>query len=199
MDASRFEQIARSASTSEELENMKANALAKGQIQFAHIAEEVLRERFPVRSKKGKGPTPTTAGFRGRSERFPTGKEAYLWLVEQFRFYRPNIFEEYETLHERAKSTGRRFARNPESLFPTDSKRAGDPAYYSELSGGWYADTNLNHEAKFAALMQLGYLAKLEYATDWSFGVEGGTKELADQQDSVIKAQELLKELLREQ
>lgn len=175
---------------------MKSNAIAKGQTELARIADEVLHERFPVKTKRAGGPTPTTGVFRGRSETFPTGKEAYLWLVEQLRFYRPTIFEEYEALHKRAPSAGRRFARNPEALFPPRSKRAGDPSYYTALSGGWYADTNLNHEGKFATLMQLGYVANLEYATDWDFRVEGGTKELADQQKAVIRAKELLDEFL---
>lgn len=197
MDPTRFEQIARnSARTQEEIENMKANAIAKGHTELAHIADEILRERFPIRSRKAMGSTPTTATFRGKSEIFPTGKDAYLWLVEQFRSFLPSVFEEYELLHTRARSHGRRFSKNPESLFPAGSKRAGDPSYYSALTGGWYADTNINHKDKFSALMQLGYVAKLEYPDDWSFRVEGGTKELAGQQELVIRGNELLNELL---
>ena len=197
MDATRFEQIARNpALTRQELENMKANAIAKGETEFAHIAEEILRERFRIKTKKVTGPTPTRAIFRGRSEKFPTGKDAYLWLVEQFRYYHPSIFEEYGELHQRARSKGRRFARSPDTLFPPGSKRAGNPSHYSELSGGWFADTNINHQDKFSALLQLGHLAKLEYPNDWSFLVEGGTEELAEQQEMVIRANELLTELL---
>ena len=197
MDATRFEQIARNpALTRQELENMKANAIAKGEIEVAHIADTILRERFRIKTKKVSGPTPTRAIFRGRSEKFHTGKDAYLWLVEQFRYYHLSIFEEYEELHQRARSKGRRFARNPDTLFPPGSKRAGDPSHYSELSGGWFADTNINHQDKFSALLQLGHLAKLEYPNDWSFLVEGGTEELAEQQEMVIRANELLTELL---
>lgn len=175
---------------------MKRNAIANGQTELAHIAEEILRERHPVKTKKTGGATPTTAVFRGRSETFPTGKDAYLWLVEQFKSYCPSALEQYEKLHERARSSGRRFARNPKSLFPPGSKRAGDSSYYSSLSGGWYADTNINHQDKFSALLQLGYVAKLEYPEDWAFRVEGGTQELAAQQEMVAMANEMLNELL---
>ncbi len=197
MDTERFEKMARNPSrTREELENMKRNAIANGQTELAHIAEEVLRERFPLKTKRASGATPTTALFRGRYETFPTGKDAYLWLVEQFKSYCPSVFDQYETLHEHARSGGRRFARSPKSLFPPGSKRADDSSYFSSLSGGWYADTNINHQDKFSALLQLGYLAKLEYPADWAFRVEGSTQELADQQEMVIRANEMLNELL---
>ena len=197
MDTERFEKMARNPSRMrEELENMKRNAIANGQTELAHIAEKVLRERFPVKTKKASGATPTTAVFRDRSETFPSGKEAYLWLVEQFKSYCPAVLEQYEALHERARSSGRRFARNPESLFPSGSKRAGDSSYYSALSGGWYADTNINHRDKFSALLQLGYIAKLEYPAGWAFRVEGGTQELAAQQEMVVMANQMLDELL---
>jgi hypothetical protein len=65
MDLTRFEQLARGKSrTRDELETMRANALARGRIECARIADEVLRERFPVRTKKGGGATPTTATKR---------------------------------------------------------------------------------------------------------------------------------------
>ena len=52
MGLTRFEQLARDkARTRDELEKMKANALAVGHIECAGIAEEVLRERFPVRPR----------------------------------------------------------------------------------------------------------------------------------------------------
>jgi hypothetical protein len=197
MDNERFEKIARNPSrTREELENMKRNALANGKTELAHVAEEILRERFPVKTKKASGATATRAVFRDRSETFSTGKEAYLWLVEQFKSYCPAILEQYDALHERARSNGRRFARSPRALFPPGSKRAGNSSYYSALSGGWYADTNINHQDKFSALLQLGYVAKLDYPMDWTFRVQGGTQELAAQQEMVVMANEMLNELL---
>jgi len=46
---------------------MKANAAAKGAVEYARIADEVLRERFPIKAKAGGGATPTVANFRARS------------------------------------------------------------------------------------------------------------------------------------
>jgi len=205
MDPSRFEQLARNpARTRDDLESMKANALSKGETELAHIAEEVLRERFPIRTKAPSGRTPTTAIFREHKEQFDSGKDAYLWLVNEFKRYRPTIFHDYEKLHVRAKSAGRRYARTPESLFPPGSPRAGNPAYYAELGGGWYADINVNHQNKFSALVQLGHLAGLEFPRNWNLHVEGGTQELADQQKQqakqqamILKAEEMLVELLK--
>ena len=194
MNAERFEQIARNpARTRVELESMKANAIAKGEGELARIADEVLRGRFPVQIKRVGGPTPTVAAFRGTSETFPTGKEAYLWLVEQFKFYRPTILDDYQA---RARTASHRFAKKPEALFPVGSRRAGDPSFYTVLSGGWYADTNLNHADKFAALLQLAHFANLGYPSAWDFRVEGGTKELAAQQQAEMRAKKLLEEFL---
>ncbi len=90
----------------------------------------------------------------------------------------------------------RRFAPNPEALFPPGSNRAGNPAYYTKVVDSWYADTNLNHNDKFSALLQLGYLAKVEYPAEWTFEVQGGTTELREHQRAVVRAEELLNELL---
>lgn len=43
MDAEKFEARARSCRSREELEALRANAMAKGAVELAHIAEEALR------------------------------------------------------------------------------------------------------------------------------------------------------------
>lgn len=175
---------------------MRSNALTKGQRDWAAIADEVLNARFPVAAKRSGGSTPTVARFRERSERFPTGKDAYIWLVEQFLEYRPSVMDEYVALHRGAESTGSRFSRDPLTLFPLGSVRAGDAAYFARLTDGWFADTNLNHRDKFATLMQLAYLCKIDFPGDWTFDVEGATDELKEQQALVLRAKELLSRLL---
>lgn len=189
----------RSVRTRGELENMKANALLKGNADLAHIAEEILQERFPIKTG-GHGSTPTTALFRGQRRQFDSGKRAYLWLIQEFRLYRPKILDEYEALNTRAKSVGRLYARTPESLFATGSPHAGNPAFYEKVAEGLYAYTNLNHEAKFKGLVQLGHLANLEFPRDWHFRVDRGTQELADRQrnEAIIRvANRFLAELLQ--
>ena len=44
--------------------------------------------------------------------------------------------------------------------------------------------------------MQLSYVCKLEYGTDWDFRVTGATEELLEHQEAVVRAREILKELL---
>jgi|GEM_PF-4784282 len=176
---------------------MRANALAKGNRELAAIADEVLLERFPsTTARRTGGSTPTLARFRERSERFQTGKDAYIWLIKEFLAFRSTVLDEYAALHRKAKSTGSRFSKDPNALFPPDSPRAGDSAYFTDLDGGWFADTNLNHRDKFVALMQLAYLCKLDFPNDWTFDVEGATDELKKQQALVLKAKEILRRLL---
>lgn len=199
MDIARFEQLARDLRrTRADLESMKANALAKGQVEFAKIANKALLERFPVVTKRGGGQTPTIATFRSCSEHFESGKDAYVWLVEQFCQFRKGTLENYIALHKRAgtHSKGYRFAKNPDDLFPEDSSRRDNPSHYVMLISGWYADTNLNHKNKFTTLMQLSYICKLEYSTDWDFRVTGATENLLEHQKAVIRAREALEELL---
>ena len=196
MTPERFEQHARQpARTREDLETMRANALAKGEVELEHIAAEVLAERFPTHAMQRSGPTPTTASLLGRSETFSTGKEAYLWLLERFRQHQPSICEAYEHLRRKDRSAGTRVARSPALLFPAGSPRAGNQANYAALTGGWYADTNLNHQDKFLTLVRFAHLAKLEYPTDWDFRVEGGTTDLRKQQELVIQMREIHREL----
>ena len=76
MDAADFERRARNPSLDRaDLEMLRANALAKGNREFAAIAAEVLNERFPGTAKKSGGATPTTAVFLGRTEHFASGKD----------------------------------------------------------------------------------------------------------------------------
>jgi hypothetical protein len=199
MDIERFEQIARNpCKTREELENMKKNALAKGNAEFAAIANEVILHRFPVQGRRSGGATPTTGKFRDRSEEFDSGKDAYLWLVEQFCRYRPDALDKYVSLHAKAgaRSKGCRFATNESDLFPEGSQRRGDPAFYSKVSTGWFADTNLNHANKFATLIQLSYVCGLEYEVDWEFRVTGATVSLLEHQQAIVSARKALDELL---
>ncbi len=198
-DLSRVEQRARALAKRADLEQLKANALATGESEAAHLINEILVERFPaVLAKQGAGRTPTTATVKARREDFDSGKDAYLWLVEQFRGHRPTVLAEYQALPQRSGglSRGSRFARTSSELFPEGSPRASDTSYYAELSGGWFADTNINHKDKFTALMKLAHICGLEYPVDWDFRPTGGTKELVDHQAVVVSVRALLTEML---
>ena len=195
MTPERFEQMLREPMrTRSDLEVMQRNALCKGEGALARLAAEVLAERFPSGATQRKGPTPTTAVLLGKSEDFATGKDAYVWLLEQFTRYRNTICEEYEALQLKDVKSAKRVARRPSQLFPPGSNRADNSANYSALSNGWVADTNLNHQDKFSVLIRFAYLVRLEYPTQWEFRVEGSTTQLRDQQEMVIRGNELLRE-----
>jgi hypothetical protein len=199
MDIQRFERLVRDPrKTREDLENMKKNALAKGKPEFAAIANEILLQRFPVKGRRSGGATPTTGTFRGQFEEFDSGKDAYLWLVEQFYRYRSDTLDKYVALHAKAgaRSKGCRFATDENDLFPEDSRRRGDRAFYSKVSNGWFADTNVNHTDKFVTLMQLSYVCGLEYEVDWDFRVAGATEQLLEHQQVIVSARRALDELL---
>ena len=184
--------------TRSELEQMKVNVVAKGELEAARMVDDVLLRRFPTRGRTGGGKTPTEASFKGRSETFESGKDAYLWLVDQFRANRSNALQAYVELTKRRGSErhGSRFATTPSGLFPPGSKRAGDPKYYSALASGWFADTNINHDDKFATLLKLSYVCDVEYQTEWEFRPIGSTERLREHQKAVIHGRELLAELL---
>ncbi len=200
MDMARFESIVCDPRrTRADIETMRRHALDKGEIECAAIASEVLNAKFSTATKRGGGATPTTARFLDETREFGSGKDAYLWLVAKFSAHRSDALDLYTDLHQRAgsRSKGCRFARNPLDLFPLDSKRRGDPTHYANLGLGWFADTNLNHDDKFASLIQLSFGCKIEYAEHWEFRVMGATDKLRDHQEATLRAYELLDELLR--
>ena len=196
MTPEQFEQRARSCRTRQDLEQLKANALSRGRKDFAQIAHDLLSELFPASTRRSGGATPSTVTFRGKIESFASGKEGYVWLVDQFGLHQKNLFTEYEAFHRKRKSSGCRLARSPEGLFPAGSARAHVASNYAAVVGGWYVDANLNHVGKFALLIQLGHLAQMQYPTDWNFEIDGSTEDLEQRQKAVVKAEELLQELL---
>jgi len=98
MDIERFSKISSDPKlTREQLKTMRANALSKNKLEHVRVAEEILRERFSEKSQKHGGDrTPTTAVFRGQTAFFESGKEVYIWLVNQFCGYRKSVLSEYD-------------------------------------------------------------------------------------------------------
>lgn len=198
----KFEEIARNPKTSkEDLKRMRQNALQKGQREFAAVAEEILSERFPdwQRTRQSSGRTPTTAYLRGEARHFDTGKDAYIWLVQQFQALSPGLLEENQKLQLAFKNIpGRHFARHPGHLFK-NPEAAFSSGSVEKVSEGWYANTVLNHESKFRILLGLSALCDLDYPGDWDFRVTGGTSSLAERQRTAEEVERLLKDLFGEQ
>jgi hypothetical protein len=199
MDLTSLEHLARSLRTRDELAQLVENVRAKRDPEALRLVTEVLAERFPVAAKTKSGATPTTVNCLGLKERFDNGKEAYLWLLEQFRLRDPNVFERFVLAQRRrSRAQGSRFAKSIPELFPPGSTRAGVASFSAKLGGGWYTDVNLDHEAKFATLLTGSRFAGLSYPDEWDFQPEGSTEELRMHQEAVLRAQAIVAELLRE-
>jgi hypothetical protein len=200
MDVIDFERRARKPTLSrDELETLKLNALAKDNREFAAIVDEILRERFSAVSRKSGGATPTTAVFLNREQDFPSGKDAYLWLVQRFREHKSGLFESQELWHRRAFKGATRtyFATSPQELFPKGSEQSSISSNFSEIPGGWYANVNLSHGQKFDILLGLSAVCNLEYLKHWDFRVVGASLALAEKKKHVARGQELLEELTK--
>ena len=198
MDIVKFEAMARDpARTREELDNLVANALAKGNREFAAIATEVLRDRFPHAKRKGGGATPTTARILVRAEQFDSGKDAYVWLIERLRDRHPGLLDVFcDTQWNTSGSSGRRlFSKSIDSLFPLESTLSEKSGTYVKLQLDWFANINLNHAQKFDALLRLAAVANLRYPADIDFKVTGATENLMEKQQSAALSEKLLREL----
>lgn len=199
MDIAKFELVARDPRrTRADLETMRKHALDKGEVEFAAIANEVINTRFDEQVKRGGGSTPTTVRLLNSVHNFDSGIQAYLWLVDRFESHSLGTLARYVALHYRGSKSrkGCRFAKTPSDLFPVDSTRRQNPAFYAKLACGWFADTNLSHDDKFSTLVQLAYMCDLEYEEHWNFIVTGATEELQKRQIAISHSKELLDELL---
>ncbi len=191
-----FENRLRSAARAD-VEQMVANAKRNTDPAYAKLASEVFQERFGSVARRSGGSTPTTAIFRGKQADFPSGKDAYIWMIERFRQYHPGLLENQDHWHDKAfKGTTRRFfAKEAASLFPAGSELSSSSSNFSKLSEGWYANINLKHEQKFQILIRLSVICRLSYPSDWDFIITGATPELAQIQKTTVFAAELLREL----
>ena len=180
MDIDRFaSQVNNPRRTKDELVQIRANAVAAGNVEFARIAQDALDNRFPgwnsVRSKRS-GATPTTVSFRGDERRYPTAKEAYVWLIERFIQTYP---EPFVKLNWEAKffAKGRKrnyFGRDPRKMFHGSPHLASDKNNYIQLSNGWVVNLNLSNEQKFEILAKFAAVAKLQLGQEWKWQIEGG-------------------------
>jgi len=196
MTPEQFEIRARKCSTRQDLEQLKRNALSAGNRNFAQIAHNLLEELFSVRTRRGGGATPSKVTFKGKVQNFYSGKDGFIWLVDQFGLHKNTLYTEYQEFRIKHKSSGFRLAKSPKNLFPAGSESVGNPGHFAPLVNGWYVTTILNHVDKFYLLKQLGYLANLNYPADWNFEIQGGTEALAELQKDVAIAEKLLQELL---
>jgi hypothetical protein len=109
---------------------------------------------------------PTTVSFKGTKRNCSTSKEAYIWLIDKVFADNPNLREISP------QGRGRRyFARTRQELFPARRDLAENRNNYEPVSGGWFANTNLNNELKFQILTRLAKLAGFKFGEDWTWDV----------------------------
>jgi hypothetical protein len=192
--------VRESRSTKEELLTWRKNVLAKDRYDLAEILEQELHQRFPSWDEPKSTRSGSTAAkslLQSVEEVFPTGKDAYLWLIECFRTHKPGLLESQDQWRGKAFKGDKRFyfARTPTDLFPDRSDLAKKAGNYSKISGGWFASLNENHATKFKILVRLSYVCGLNYPTDWDFQVIGASDALLEQQRMKIAVDKILAEI----
>lgn len=161
--------------TQQELETLNRNALAKKELELAHLIQRKLDERFPGWDQvSGRGGSKTTkVRFGQERKQFPSSKKAFIWLIEQFSSLMPQLFTlvDWETEFIAKGSKRLYLGKSPEKLFFGTPQLAHDANNYHQLTNGWYLNVNLNNDQKLDILMRFSVLAQLEYDRDWHWQV----------------------------
>jgi hypothetical protein len=154
-----------------------------------------------LNSPKGKlkRATPSTARFRDIHKEFATGREAYIWLVENIISARPATFRDptSKALKIILGNSRKYFAHNLETLFRDSPYLMAEKSTFARLTNGWVASVNLSNAQKFDILLRLSALARLAYPQDWEWTVHGATALLADKQAASDMADRLRDEVSR--
>ena len=180
---------------------MRNATIAKGEMECARIAKEMLDSKFPGWDRvrhRGSGARATLARFQGSEKHFSTSKEAYLWLVERFIAEKPDLFDHvnWETTY---VSKGRKrayFSRDITALFQGSPHLADDRNNYAPLTNGWFANTNLSNAQKFEVLCRFSGVTKLRQDDDWDWEVDDASEGLRDKLERKALGARLLKEFV---
>jgi hypothetical protein len=148
-------------------------------------------------TSKLKRATPSTARFRDVHKEFSTGREAYIWLVENIVSARPAIFSvpSSKKLAIILGNSRKYFAHNLETLFESSPHLMAEQSTFARLSNGWVASVILSNAQKFGILLRLAALAELSYPQDWEWTVQGATGLLADKKAASDMADRLREEV----
>jgi hypothetical protein len=182
MDIEKFRNLVNDPIRSKaDLQQMLKNAIAKNAREFGAIVKVALDSRFPGwdKAKKG-GATPTCVSFRGAAKSFPTAKEAYVWLIEQFVKTKPELFTNvnWETEFFAKGKQRNYFGRAPERMFRHSPHLAEDRNNYERLVNGWYVNLNLSNAQKVDILFKFAAVAKLRHGDEWYWKVPGQEQPL---------------------
>lgn len=113
---------------------------------------------------------PVRVTFKNQQAHFDSSKEAYLWLLCKFLDERPDILESETTKARITEGRCRTYiGRRPEDLFQRSPRQADDPAYFEQVTHGYYAITNLSDDIKFDVLARFALYADFKYERDWTW------------------------------
>lgn len=177
MDINKFKVFLYSHEKSQkDLETMLNNARRIGNAEYIDLAKKALDERFPswnMPTTRRGGARPTIVKFRDESREFPSGKDAYRYLIEKFISVYPDVFNniDWQTYYVGMGKKRLYFGQTLEKIFFGSPHLADEKNNYIKLSNGWYANVNLSNDQKFEILCKYAELAKLTFEDDWSWRV----------------------------
>jgi hypothetical protein len=108
--------------------------------------------------------TPTAVIFRGERKVLPSEQDAYVWLIDQFLRYTPDLFTNPKSGPHLCK--GRRGA----DLFAGSNQKMNQPG---KLANGWWAELCLSNDQKVRILDAVAQYADLKRGTDWEWQAQG--------------------------
>lgn len=192
-----------SSKSQDELRTILRNVRSKHAHDHEKLVLQELDIRFPgwSRNKTG-GRTPNRAVFKGIEAKFDTGKEGFIWLVEQMVRFGKQHFTEHDKRLEIAASKKRKYlAHTPIELFSGSPHLADDENNYAKLPYDWYLNVNLSNKLKFEVLARIAWVMNLKYPDDWDWSVEANTSDFGErraQQKTIDEIHEFLQRQLNE-
>jgi hypothetical protein len=95
-------------------------------------------------------------------------KEAYIWLIDKILAANPTLLS--VSGDHIIRGLGRNyFERSPRALFSASPHLAEDRNLYEPVSGGWFANVNMDNRLKRVVLRRLARAAGFTYGVDWTW------------------------------
>jgi hypothetical protein len=118
---------------------------------------------------------PATARFRDHTERFPSTRGAFVWLVREFVSAYPSKFENLRRIPGTAGRSRRYLASTPKDLFDPKSNLA-DYSNFVQVKQGIYLNVLLSNAQKLRILAQLAQYLQLRSPEDWMLEIESAAQ-----------------------
>jgi hypothetical protein len=180
MDIESFKRML-SKSSKDDLINIRKNILKENNQDYLELTENMLNSKHPgwnVKAKKAAGANHTEVMYMGEKKIFASEIKAYIWLVDKFVGYNPELFEniDWQTKFVAKGTRAYYFARSKELLFQ-DYKTPVTSGHFRQLKNGWFMKLNLSGYQKFEILAKFSALTEsLKFGVDWDWHILGTPK-----------------------